>query len=202
VTDTMGNVYTRAVGPTAGNGLSQSIYYAKAIAAAGAGVNKVTVSFTPGASFPDVRILEYSGVDSTNTVDVVAGASGSSATSNSGAVTTTNATDLLVAGNMVATSTTGAGANFTSRVITSPDWDIAEDRVVTTAGSYSATAPLGSGAWVMQMVAFRAAGSPPPPPDTVPPTVSITAPAQNANVTGFVTVSANAADDKAVAGVQ
>jgi DNA end-binding protein Ku len=35
--------------------------------------------------------------------------------------------------------------------------DIAEDRVVTATGSYTATAPLGSaGAWIMQMVAFRA----------------------------------------------
>ncbi|HEX9112490.1 MAG TPA: hypothetical protein VF845_13500 [Terriglobales bacterium] len=41
-------------------------------------------------------------------------------------------------------------------VITSQDGDNAEDQVVTTKGSYSATAPLKpSGAWVMQMVAFK-----------------------------------------------
>ena len=40
VTDSSGNVYTRAVGPTAVAGaLSQSIYYAKNIAAAGANAN-------------------------------------------------------------------------------------------------------------------------------------------------------------------
>src|SRR5262249_51016195 len=39
--------------------------------------------------------------------------------------------------------------------------------VVTATGSYSATAPLSSGAWIMQMVAFRAAGSAPPPPISV-----------------------------------
>ena len=65
---------------------------------------------------------------------------------------------------MVARSTTGgAGTGFTSRIITSPNSDIAEDRVVTSTGSYSATAPVSSGAWVMQMVAFRAAGSPAQP---------------------------------------
>ena len=48
---------------------------------------------------------------------------------------------------------------MTQRLLTN-DGDIAEDRVVTAAGSYSASAPLSSaGPWVMQMVAFRAAGS-------------------------------------------
>jgi len=42
--------------------------------------------------------------------------------------------------------------------------------MVTAIGSYSTTATQNSGQWVMQMVAFRAAGSPPPPPDTTPPT--------------------------------
>src|SRR5262249_11737257 len=37
---------------------------------------------------------------------------------------------------------------------TSPDGDIAEDRMVTATGSYLATAPA-SGSWIMQMVAFR-----------------------------------------------
>ncbi len=44
--------------------------------------------------------------------------------------------------------------------------------------------------------------SPPPPPDGVPPTVSMTAPANNATVSGNVTVSANASDNIGVLGVQ
>jgi fibronectin type 3 domain-containing protein len=39
-------------------------------------------------------------------------------------------------------------------------------------------------------------------PDTIPPTVSITAPAANASLSGTVTLSANASDNQAVAGVQ
>ena len=58
--------------------------------------------------------------------------------------------------NYVTSHTTGAGAGYTSRVITDPDGSILEDRVVTATGSYSATAPLTSGSWIMQMVAFRA----------------------------------------------
>jgi hypothetical protein len=42
----------------------------------------------------------------------------------------------------------------------------------------------------------------PPPPDTEPPTVSLTAPANNATVSGNVTVSANANDNVGVASVQ
>ena len=57
----------------------------------------------------------------------------------------------------MASWTTAAGTGFTSRVITNPNGDIAEDRVVTAIGSYTATAPLGSsGAWIMQMAAFKA----------------------------------------------
>ncbi len=202
VSDTTGNLYTLAVGPTSGNGLTQSVYYAKNIAGAAAGANRVTVTFAPAAEFPDIRILEYSGVDRVNALDASVAATGNSASSNSNAVTTTNATDLLVGANIVATGTTGAGSGFTSRVITSPDGDMAEDRVVTTAGSYSATAPLSaSGPWVMQMVAFRAAGSQ-AGPDLTPPVVAITSPANGATAVGFVIVAASASDNVGVAGVQ
>ena len=187
VTDTTGNVYTRAVGPTVISGLeSQSIYYAKNIAAATAGANSVTVTFSAAAAFPDIRILEYSGADPTNPVDVTAAASGNSATSSSGAVTTTNATDLLFGANMVQTSTTGPGTGFTSRMLTSPDGDIAEDEMVTATGSYSATAPLTSGEWIMQMAAFRtpAGGTGAPTVSSVSPNSGSTAGGTAVTITG------------------
>jgi uncharacterized membrane protein len=162
VTDKSGNAYALAIGPTIRSGaLSQSIYYAKNIAPAAAGANTVTVTFSTAAAYPDIRILEYSGADPSNPVDVTVGSSGSSATSSSGAATTTNATDLIFGANIVATATTGAGSGFTKRLLTSPDEDIAEDKMVTTAGSNTATAPLSSsGPWIMQMVAFRTPGAP------------------------------------------
>ena len=156
VIDKSGNAYTRAVGPTVLTGIaSQSIYYAKNIVAASAGANIVTVTFPSAAVYPDIRILEYKGADTANPVDVTAASSGNSATSSSGSATTTNATDLLFGANLVITKTTGAGTGFTKRLLTVPDGDIAEDEMVTAVGSYSATAPLGSGQWIMQMVAFR-----------------------------------------------
>ena len=143
------------MGPTLGTNLTQSIYSAKNIAAAAAGANTVTVTFSPAAAYPDIRIVEYSGADPNNPVDVTAGSSGNSATTSSGSAVTTNPTDLLFGANIVWTTTTGAGSGFTQRLIT-PDGDIAEDEMVKATGSYSASASLNqSGPWVMQMVAFR-----------------------------------------------
>ena len=200
VTDKSGNVYVRAVGPTAVAGqLSQSIYYAKNIKAAAAGANIVTVTFSVAAIYPDIRILEYSGADPNSPVDVTAVGSGSSTTSTTGSATTTNVTDLLFAANMVGTFTITPGTGFTQRIITNPDGDIAEDRMVTATGSYSSSATLNlSGPWVMQMVAFRTSSG---GVDTTPPTaptsltatavsstqvnLSWTASTDNVGVTGY-----------------
>jgi len=143
LTDSNGNVYNLAVGPTVLTGssaLSQAIYYAKNILAAKAGANVVTVKFNAAAYYPDVRILEYSGIDPVTPVDVVVDATGNSATSNSGAVITKNAIDLLVGTNIVWAPSTGSGSGFTQRMLTT-DGDVVEDRVVTAVGSSSASAP-------------------------------------------------------------
>jgi len=160
VTDTRGNTYQLAVGPTTLAGLgTQAIYYAANIGPSGANTNSVTVTFDAAVPYLDIRAAEYSGIDPVRPIDVVKAGTGSTATSDSGAVTTTNTNDLLVAGNYVLTMTSAAGTGYTNRVITS-EGNVLEDRIVTAAGSYNATAPLTSGAgWIMQMVAFR--GLPP-----------------------------------------
>ena len=155
VGDSLGNNYALAIGPTSGTGVRQSIYYAAGIKA---GSNTVTVRFNQAATYVDVRVLEYSGLDPANPLDVKAGATGSGTAASSGAATTTSASDLIFGAGMTATHFQAAGAGFISRIITYPDADIAEDQTVGTIGSYSATAPNYSGNWVMQMVAFRASG--------------------------------------------
>jgi IPT/TIG domain/Fibronectin type III domain len=177
ITDTSGNTYTRAAGPTVLSGVaSQSIYYAKNIMAAAAGANIVTVTFSAAATYPDIRILEYRGADPTNPVDVTSAASGNSAGSSSGSATTTNATDLIFGANLVQTTTTGPGGGFTTRLLTSPDGDIVEDQMVTATGSYSATAPVSpSNPWIMQMVAFRTSGTCPNAPPTTPSSLAASA---------------------------
>jgi chitodextrinase len=174
VTDTSGNTYVRAVGPTLMTGtLSQSIYYAKNILAPGA--NTVSVSFSAPAVYPDIRILEYRGLDPANPLDVVAAAVGSNATPNSGAATTTAANELIVGADLTTGATVAAGSGFTSRMITVPDADIAEDQVVASTGSYAATASAPGGPWLMQMATFKAAGAGAPATPSAPGTLTASA---------------------------
>src|SRR5258707_6566639 len=201
VTDSKGNAYNLAIGPTVLSGqASQAIYFAPNIASATANSNIVTVRFSAAAVYADVRILEYSGLDPVSPLHAVAASSGSSATSSSGALNVSLANVLLVAGNIVATTTSGPGASFTNRIITYPNGDIAQDRVAAAAGSYSAPAPLSSRCYrVMQMAAFKAAFL---SVDNTPPSVAVTKPVANASVTSIITVTASASDDIRVAGVQ
>ena len=101
VSDSRGNTYTQAGTTTTGTGLRQAIYYAKNIAA---GSNTVTVTFNQAAAFVDMRILEYSGLDTTSPLDVTAGAAGSSASANSGAATTTSGNELIFGAGMTASA--------------------------------------------------------------------------------------------------
>ena len=157
VTDSNGNTYVAAVGPVtnAGNA-SQIVYYAKNVAA---GNDTVTVAFSGTVNYPNVRVLEYSGIDTVNAFDTGVSGSGSGLTQNSGSLTTTNANDLLVASNYVADVTTASDPNYTQRFITAGG-ELVEDRIVSSTGSYSASSTQGnSGFWVMQLAAFRAASS-------------------------------------------
>jgi len=158
VTDSKGNIYQLAVPTARGSGHSQAIYYAKNIVAANAGSNTVTVTFNVAARYPDIRITEYSGLDRSSPFDVGTSASGSGTTANSGSVTTRFAKELIFGAGETSGAFTSAGSTFTQRVITSPDGDIAEDKVVSTIGTYNATANGSNAGWLMQVAAFRAAG--------------------------------------------
>src|ERR1700720_2858904 len=143
VSDSKGNLYSLAVGPTALTGspsLTQSIYYAKNIVPASAGSNVVTLTFNAAVASPDIRILEYSGLDPLHPLDVSSAATGNSASSSSGAALTTNPMDLLVGANVVWTVTIAPGSGFIQRMITSPDGDIAQDRLAPRPGAYHASA--------------------------------------------------------------
>ena len=109
VTDSAGNTYQIAVPTVRGSGLSQAIYYAKNIKAAAAGANTVTVTFNVAAPFIDIRATEYSGLDPANPLDVGHSASGTSATPNSGSVTTTVAQELVFGAGMTTGTFHGGG---------------------------------------------------------------------------------------------
>ena len=133
----------------------------------------MTTTFNTATPYVDIRALEYSGLDPVNPFDVGTSASGTGTSANSGTVTTTAANALIFGAGITTGGFSTAGTNFTTRIITTPDADIAQDRIVTSAGAYSATAPV-SGAWVMQVATFKAAAA--SSGDTTPPTVAVTAP--------------------------
>ncbi len=160
VTDSAGNIYAVAAGPTRTSGLSSQIYYAANIVG---GSNIVTVTFNQTAGWPNVNVLEYSGLDPVSPLDVVATATGKGTIANSGSATTTSANQLIVGAGNPSTSFKTSGSGFSTRIINLYG-GISEDEIVTSAGSYNATATLGSGTWVMQMATFRGSGQSSSPP--------------------------------------
>ncbi len=160
VSDTRADAYTAATPRQSwGNGWSAQIFYASNIVG---GSNTVKATFgTAITSFGLLYLHEYSGIAGASPVDVSASAVGTSASMSSGAVTTTQANDLLF-GAGASDITASKGTGFTARL--TGFGNLTEDRAVTATGSYAGTANQNGTSWVMQLVAFRvasgAAGTP------------------------------------------
>jgi hypothetical protein len=158
VTDSKGNVYTRAVRSdhVAGT-LSQSIYYAKNIVAAAAGTNVsdreiqcargVSRTFESSSTAAWIQSIPWT----KTALERYRGPCRAPAPSRRQTPTS------------VVRRQHRNGRHRWCRCwvhhacITVPDGDIAQDRVVATTASYSATARFSGGSWVIQMVAFKAA---------------------------------------------
>lgn len=158
VGDSSGNAYALAVGPTRyGSDLTQAIYYAKNVAAAPAGSNAVKVRFVQAVNMPDLRVLEYSGLDPVAPLDQTAAATGKGV----GAVSTpavgvATGGELLFAAGMTTDIYSAGGPGYAVRVVTN-NGDLAEDRVIDASGSYAGDAVMGSvtAGWIMQLATFR-----------------------------------------------
>ena len=171
--DSRSDTYAAATARIAwGSGWSAQVFYAKNIAG---GSNTVTATFSTAITFFGIiYVHEYSGLSKVNPVDVTASAVGTAAAMSSGAVTTTNANDLLFAPGASSSAVTQAGSGYTTR--STAFGNLTEDRVVTTAGSYAGTARQNSNAWVMQLVAFRNdTGTTDSTPPSVPTVLTATA---------------------------
>ena len=164
VTDTVGNTYAAVGVPsTTVNNSSGQLFYAKNIAA---GANTVTATFSSSANFRFLYIHEYTNVDKTNPFDQSANANGFGTAVDSGPFTTTSPTELLVSGSMTFDAQS-AGVGWTSRSTFSSG--LTQDRVVTSTGSYNATATVASNqSWMIQAASFRAAQVPPSAPSVAP----------------------------------
>jgi hypothetical protein len=162
VIDTQGNQYiliaSQAWSP---HNFVERLYYAKNIHG-GADTATVTLS---GSKYMEVRLYEYSGLDTSSPLDVSATPhTGTSVTGTAGTLTTTNAKDLLFAffhSDDNVTNTAGTG--FTAHTFPVDGYPLGEDENLSAAGSYSATMNFSASAdYVGFLVAFKAAatGSP------------------------------------------
>jgi hypothetical protein len=157
VTDSCGNAYTSAIGPTKyyWDRTNAQIFYARNIAG---GANTVKVSFSTAVTrYGRLFIHEYSGLDPISPLEAAKARSGYSSSMNTGSLITSTANDLLFAGGESNRTVTSPGAGYTVR--SNVYGDITEDRIATSPGSYSATATQNGYAWVIQLVAFKAATS-------------------------------------------
>src|SRR2546429_3245665 len=172
LTDSKGNSYKLAVSYVDSTGITQATYYAPNVVAAAAGANRITATLSASTDWPDLRILEYSGV---NTLDKTASAKGTTTAAGSGSVTTTQANELLFGAMYTYGTTNGPGSGYTSRVVTG-DSDLAEDEVVFATGLYSAKASMNGQEWVAQLATFYWSGGvgtvPLPPTGLTASTVS------------------------------
>ena len=156
VVDSAGNVYQQALATYRGSGMSQAIWFAPNIVAAPAGSNQVSVTFNQPAVFVDLRVSEYARIRHLNAFDGGTSANGSGNNASTGSVSAPASSELLFAAGMTGVVFDGPGPGFVSRVITVPDGDLVQDRIAPSPGSYSASAPLSGGTWLLQLAAFRA----------------------------------------------
>jgi len=104
-------------------------------------------------------VTEYAGLAQANAFGGGSSGTGTGTRASSGVVTTTATNELVFGAGYTASAFTAPGSGFTLRALTQPDADIVEDMVASAPGAYAATATTSSGAWVMQVAAFRAAAS-------------------------------------------
>ena len=157
VSDSRGNIYKQAIQfNMTVDAETLGIFYAENIAG---GANTVTVSDTILGTMR-FAILEYSGVATSNSLDVSVATEGTSASPATNTVTTNFSGDLLL-GEVVtanpATFTAGNGYTIEERVPAEPNTKlVVEDQRQSIAGAASAGASLGaSDGWGVLLVAFR-----------------------------------------------
>jgi chitodextrinase len=172
LSDSRGNAYISAIGPTkySSDRTNAQVFYSKNVAG---GTNTVTATFaTAITAWGILYIHEYSGLDPVSPLDAAVAASGSQSSMNSGSLATTRVNDLLFAAGESNRSVTKVGSGYTTR--STSYGNITEDRIASATGSYNATATQNGNAWILQLAAFKAAGS--SQSDTTPPVITITSP--------------------------
>jgi hypothetical protein len=156
VSDDVGSAYTQVSQDS-----YQAVYYAAGIAA---GANTIHVRFNGDTDAPDVRVLEFTGIDAVHPVDGATQASGAGPTMGTAGLATKHGYDLLVGGTSVSGVTEQLDPSYRPDAHTMPNGNVAADKVVTTSDAYTFSGVQTGDLtfWTVNLVAFRGALSAPP----------------------------------------
>ena len=160
VTDSRGNSYASAVGPTPSSDgtFRAEVFYAPGVLG---GENTVTATFAaPIGGRGELYVIEYRGVDRIAPLDVATAAAGSGPAMDSGVLTTTTANVLLfVAGASNGKTIAHVTRGYHLRARKYGDVAGENDKGAATPGDQRVTALQLGTSWTMQLVAFKPAGS-------------------------------------------
>jgi hypothetical protein len=152
VTDSKGNTYNLAIGPTNwGGSYRGATYYASNIAGGGAATT-ITITYSGAQGGTITYAAEYSGVATLNPLDQVSAQTGTGTVLNSGTMATGQGTELIYGFGMSAGSAT-IDPPYTARSVLSNNF--IGDQTVTRTGYYSVTGTNQNVAWLCQMATFR-----------------------------------------------
>ena len=152
VTDNKGNAYALAVGPTKGTGLTSSIYYAKNI--------------SRRQHYGDGDVQPKRGLSQCECSGIQRAGHCESAGRECGGERKRDDGEQRIGDDEVGQRVDCGSGQPEQRIQVCGEWiqqpanqrirGISEDKIVSSTGSYNATATLTSGSWVMQMATFRA----------------------------------------------
>lgn len=162
VTDTAGNTYSHVASASGSDFGVEDVWYAKNIT--GNAANVVRANFSAPVSYVGINVCQYSGCDPTSPLDVTATGSSLAGSVTSGAFTTTQADELIVANAEVggAFGSTWGVSGFTIRVQDSQQVSIMADKIVSaiqTAATVTATVST-AGANCIVVATFKALVAP------------------------------------------
>lgn len=156
ITDSEGNSYARAAGPTTGVGSVLGVYNQEIWYSAGLkGGSNFTITATFSGSFNGEKAIscnEYTGVAAASPMDASASNIGDGANAATPQVTTLSANELVFSAAIFDT-VAAPGSGFTQR--SSLRGNVSEDEVVGPAGIHGATFTNSSMNWITQVVTFR-----------------------------------------------
>jgi PKD repeat protein len=156
VTDSKGNSYSQAIGGTTVGSWGKLYTYYNSNIVGGSGAITVTVTRSGASGYDVIYANEYAGVAASSPVDQTAGASGGSSSGataiDSGAKTTTQASELIY-GFAASDATATPSSYLTTR--STADGHFIADRIVSSTGAYKVNGTNSYNYWGCQMVTFK-----------------------------------------------